>query len=79
MGLSEASRRVVERVLLEDWFESAVPRSRAPHGHLLWAEEAIFYGPSGFGTAHGYNEYHEHFIGVLHAGFSSRRFEARRA
>ena len=35
----------------------------------------IFYGPSGVGTAHGYDAYRAHVLGALDGAFASRNFE----
>jgi len=39
-------------------------------GARWWAEEIVWYGPGGVGTAHSRQEYLTHFIKPLHAGFS---------
>jgi len=42
------------------------------HGFAsLWAEDMIWYGPGGVGTAHSRNEYVNHFLRPLRTGFSN--------
>ena len=42
----------------------------------LWHEDKmIFYGPSGIGTATGYDEYRTHVLGLIGGAFANRRFE----
>merc|ERR1719277_2127249 len=40
-------------------------------GARWWAEDVIWYGPGGVGTAHSRAEYRTHFLEPLHAAFSN--------
>jgi len=58
------SERVWRAALEEDLVRNA-------GGARWWAEDMVWYGPGGVGTAHSRLEYVTHFLGPLHRGFSN--------
>uniref|UniRef100_A0A7S2IXN0 SnoaL-like domain-containing protein n=1 Tax=Zooxanthella nutricula TaxID=1333877 RepID=A0A7S2IXN0_9DINO len=60
---TRASERVWRAALHEDY---ALRQDEA----RWWAEDVVWYGPAGVGTAHSREEYRKHFLEPLHAAFS---------
>ena len=63
-------REVVSRVISEH-FERGIDAG-ASSCHALFTNDAIWYGPAGFGVAYGCDSYYDNFLKPLYAAFPSR-------
>jgi hypothetical protein len=72
---AEASRAVVQRLLDHEWFERGGGGDGSGGGaSSLWAEDMLFYGPSGVGFASSRAEYERHVLGAVRRGLGRRAF-----
>ena len=73
---TEASRAAVTQLLDHDWFERGGGGGGGGGGAAspLWAEDMVFYGPSGVGYASGRAEYEMHVLGAVRRGLHRRSF-----
>mmetsp|Transcript_121083 Transcript_121083/g.343054 ORF Transcript_121083/g.343054 Transcript_121083/m.343054 type:complete len:410 (-) Transcript_121083:439-1668(-) len=58
------SEAVWRAALQEDFWNASDEAS-------FWADDMVWYGPGGIGTAHSRRDYREHFLAPLHAAFSN--------
>lgn len=61
---TEESTKIWRASLDEDFLGSSNAAS-------FWADDIVWYGPGGIGTAHSKSEYQTHFLKPLHAAFSN--------
>lgn len=76
-GRAERAYKIVHKALAEDFGacpESAVPgeeRAASACGRArMWAEDLVWYGPVGIGTAHKKSDFVDHFLTPFRAAFA---------
>merc|ERR1711871_1622850 len=65
---TQAARSLVQAALQSEWQEGNLTGA-------LWAADMTWYGPVGFGVAHGVQEYLTHFLKPLHAAFTDQELQ----